>query len=96
LPGRDQINVKRVDTEAAIGWKNGDIHFNSADLKGVLRQLARWYDVDVDMARIPAVKLNGVVSRHVSLAVVLKAIEATSDVHLEIEQNGEGRRIIMK
>ncbi|PRY49211.1 FecR family protein [Arcticibacter pallidicorallinus] len=98
MPGRDQINVKRVDTEAATGWKNGDIHFNSADLKGVLRQLARWYDVDVDMTRVPAVKINGVISRNVSLAVVLKAIEATSDVHLAIENkpNGEGRRIIMK
>lgn len=98
VPGEERIGVEMVDTEAATGWKDGYIHFNNTDLKGVLRQLARWYDIDIDMTGIPAAKLNGIISRNVDLSVVLRAIKATSNVHLEIENkpNGAGRRIVMR
>lgn len=96
--GRNQIILQKVDTETAVGWKNGNIHFNNADLVGVLKQLSRWYDVDVDLKGVPYKKLIGIVSRNVNLSVVLKAIEKTSNVKLKIEQlpNGAGRRIVME
>ena len=36
-----------ADIEQAVAWKNGFFQFNDDDLKAVMRQLARWYDVDV-------------------------------------------------
>lgn len=36
-----------VDVDKAIAWKNGQFFFNKADFKTVMRQLARWYDVEV-------------------------------------------------
>lgn len=32
--------------EVDIAWKNGLFHFHDADIKAVMRMLARWYDVD--------------------------------------------------
>jgi len=36
-----------VDAQGAIAWKNGIFHFENADIKEVMQQFARWYDVDV-------------------------------------------------
>lgn len=98
VKGKDQIAIGKVDTEAAIGWKNGDIYFNDTDLKEVMRQLARWYDVDVDYKGMPNKKLNGIISRNVDLSVVLEAIEQTSNISLRIEimPRGLGRRVSME
>ena len=36
-----------VQTDAVMAWKNGVFHFESADIKTVMRQVSRWYDVEV-------------------------------------------------
>src|SRR6266542_2787441 len=36
-----------VPTDEVMAWKNGLFHFENADIKTVMRQLSRWYDVDV-------------------------------------------------
>jgi transmembrane sensor len=36
-----------VQTEAVMAWKNGVFHFENADIKTVMRQVSRWYDVEV-------------------------------------------------
>jgi hypothetical protein len=30
-----------------MAWKNGVFHFERADIKTVMRQVSRWYDVEV-------------------------------------------------
>lgn len=96
--GKDHISLNRADTDAATGWKNGEIHFSNTDLKGVLRQLSRWYNVDVNLQGVPDKKLNGVISSKVNLSAVLQAIEKTSNIPLKIENlpDGTGRRISME
>jgi transmembrane sensor len=39
--------VQDADVDAAVAWKNGYFDFNKADIQTIMRQLARWYDVDV-------------------------------------------------
>ena len=41
------ITVSPADTEEAIAWKKGYFYFNDADIRTVMRQISRWYDVDV-------------------------------------------------
>jgi transmembrane sensor len=36
-----------VQTEGVMAWKNGVFHFENADIKTVMRQVSRWYDVEV-------------------------------------------------
>lgn len=95
---RDRMKVEKVDTRVAVGWKSGLMYFDNTDLKAVLRQLGRWYDVEVDLNEVPDKQLNGVISREVNLSLVLDAIKHTSNVQLQIEglPNGQGRRIRMK
>ena len=39
--------VNNVDTDEIMAWKNGLLQFTNADIRTIMRQLARWYDVDV-------------------------------------------------
>jgi ferric-dicitrate binding protein FerR (iron transport regulator) len=39
--------VNDVDVDAAVAWKNGYFDFNKADIQTIMRQLSRWYDIEV-------------------------------------------------
>ncbi|HEY0175648.1 MAG TPA: FecR domain-containing protein, partial [Pedobacter sp.] len=40
--------LKDVDMEEIIAWKNGNFQFNNADIETVMRQISRWYNVDIE------------------------------------------------
>jgi transmembrane sensor len=76
--------INDVDTDEVVAWKNGRFQFN-ADLSTVMRQLSRWYNVEVSYTgSIPSDHFTGKISRNISLSKVLKILEL-SDVHFKIE-----------
>ncbi|MFL5745613.1 MAG: FecR family protein [Niastella sp.] len=82
------------DLEQVIAWKNGLFHFESADIKTVMRQLARWYDVDV-VYEGPAVKNDPLfveISRNTRLSDVLKVLQESGSAKFSIQ----GKMIIVK
>src|SRR5665213_1915814 len=44
---QDNIQVKDADIEEAAAWKNGQTLFDDEDIQTIMRQVSRWYDVDV-------------------------------------------------
>ena len=89
--GRDGTlqSVGDVDTEEVVAWKNGRFHFEHADIKTVMRQVERWYNVDVDYPQgVPGGHYRGKISRNVTAPQVLKILEE-SGVRFRIE----GRKI---
>jgi hypothetical protein len=76
--------IDNADTEAALAWRNGQFVFNDADLKTVVSQLERWYDVSIDYSGMSGYRFNGEISRNVSLSKVLKMMELTSNIHYTI------------
>ncbi len=79
------IEVQNTDTEEAVAWKDGYFQFNNADLQTVLRQLVRWYDVEVKYAgSIPDARFIGQIPRSATLSQVLKVL-SNSGVHFSIE-----------
>jgi transmembrane sensor len=88
-----RINVvDNVDTEKAIAWKNGYFMFNDSDLTDVMRQLSRWYDVDVVFEnQQKGYEFVGEIRRGYSLIKVLKILEL-SDIQFELK----GRTLIVK
>lgn len=83
--------VEDVDVEEEIAWKNDLFIFKGMDVKSIMREISRWYDIDV----IYKVKINpetfsGIVSRKSNLSQVLKIMEE-GGVRFEIE----GRTIIV-
>jgi hypothetical protein len=82
------IQIKNdVDVSAVVAWKNGFFNFDNADLKSVLRQLSRWYNVDVIyQGNIPKRVFGGEMQRDLNLSEVLKILEK-NNVHFKIETN---------
>ncbi len=82
------ISVKNnIDVGAVMAWKNGLFQFVNADLPVVLRQLARWYDLEVVYeGAIPVRKFEGKIQRNLHLSDVLDAL-ARNQVHYSIVGN---------
>jgi transmembrane sensor len=74
-----------VDVDKETAWKNGLFEFQNDDLKSIMRQVARWYDVKVIYAdNLPNEKFIGEISRTSNLSDVFKILEL-NNVHFEVE-----------
>lgn len=70
--------VRNIDLEKVMAWKNGLFSFSDANLETVMRQLSRWYDVDVLYeGPVPDVEFNGEIDRNLTLSQVLNGLSAT-------------------
>jgi len=83
--------VHNADIAEAVAWKNGLFQLNSADVPAIMRQMARWYDVEIVYEEgVPDGHISGKVPRGMNLSQVLEIFEV-SGVHFKIE----GRKIIV-
>lgn len=92
-PGEEAKNrngviwVYEANTEQAIAWQKGDFQFNDTYLVDILKQIERWYDVEVDYSKIPNTRYNANMSRNLNLSRVLEILELTGKVKFSIEDN---------
>lgn len=87
------VMIKDYDVEEAVAWKNGKFVFNDTPLDAIMRQVSRWYDVDVTLEDdLRALQFGGVVSRGENASAVLSLLELTGEVDFQIQ----GRKIIVK
>jgi transmembrane sensor len=78
--------IDNVDVDQVVAWKNGYFSFNRADLKTVMRQIARWYDVEISYeGKIPERQFGGKIDRNSNASEVLRILEE-SKVHFRIEE----------
>lgn len=87
-----QITVLRnVDTEEAVGWKNEIFYFRDADIRSVMRQLERWYDMEVEYrGQVPDRRFQGEIQRNLKLSDVLEGLRSTG-IGFKIE----GKKIVV-
>lgn len=79
------IQLREVDTDEVIAWKNGLFNFNKADIQTVMRQLARWYDVEVVYeGPVSKEKFEGEIPKNATLNEVFKILELSA-VHFKVE-----------
>ncbi|WP_316820812.1 FecR family protein [Pedobacter gandavensis] len=79
------IKVQDVDIESIVAWKNGDFIFQGDDLKSIMKQLARWYDVEVVYrGNCDHLKFGGYISRSKNISAVLNIMESTGKVDFQI------------
>jgi len=87
----EKIEVGSVDTGEATAWKDGEFVFRNLPVPLVVKQLARWYDLQVEF-RDPVDKhLNATIKRDVPLSKVLYYLEQTGEVHFKTE----GKKLIV-
>lgn len=79
------LNTK-ADISAVLAWKNGQFSFEQADVAAVMRQIARWYNVDIRYEGPPPHReFHGGIGRDFTLQQVLEALEKTG-VHCRLEE----------
>jgi ferric-dicitrate binding protein FerR (iron transport regulator) len=95
-PGQQAINSNHgpmrlitVNTDQMTAWKSGRFVFNDMELENIMRQLERWYDVEVDYSKIPKISYNAHISMGLKLSKVLETLEITGGIKFKID----GRKI---
>jgi hypothetical protein len=83
--------ISNVDVEEAIAWKEGKFQFDKADIHAIMRQLARWYDVEVQYKGNVSSHFGGTISRDVNLSQVLNMLHLTGEVNFKIE----GKKVVV-
>lgn len=79
------IIVSSVNAAKSIAWKEGYFQFDQTDLSTVMRQLSRWYNVDVSYEGIvPKREFDGEIDRQTPLTEVLKILK-TSNINFRVE-----------
>lgn len=80
-----KINVKNVDVDEVVAWKNGFFYFEDNNIQEVMRQLARWYDVDIKYeGKLPSREFSGEISRNVNASQILDIL-SFKKIHYKIE-----------
>lgn len=92
IPGEQAINngnirVEQAETEEAVAWKNGNTVFKDRTLESIMRELSRWYDVEVVYAAdAPKYEtFSGAVSRTRNISTVLERMQTTGSVRFKVE-----------
>ncbi len=84
--------ISPTNVEQDIAWKNGVFNFNNQSLAQVMRQLARWYDLEIVYPQgVPQKEYGGEIGKNLTLDQVLKGLE-DSGIHFILN----GRRLTVR
>jgi len=83
--------IKDVDVEAVMAWKDGRFKFSSVDIETIMRQAARWYNMDIEYRGKVEGTLSGGIARNVNASQLFHVLELTDKVRFEID----GRKVIV-
>ncbi|SEN28055.1 FecR family protein [bacterium A37T11] len=79
------LKKQKADMETEIGWRNGVFFFRNTPFQDMMRQIARWYDVEiVYRGDIPSDSISGKIDKSVSLKTLLQLLgESGNEIRLE-------------
>lgn len=82
---KSTIQLINPDLEHVMAWKNGRFHFDGSDIKTVMKQVERWYDVKVEFRDNINYSFVAKISRDEPVSELLKLLELTELVRFHIE-----------
>lgn len=92
MTGSDLVKSNVANREAAVAWKNGLFNFDNKKLDEVMRELARWYDLQIVYEKgIPDIMFGGEMGRNEPLSNVLLGLQ-DANVKFRIDAN---RRLVV-
>jgi transmembrane sensor len=93
----NKLEVINVNPSAVLSWKNGEFSFENEPLESIMRQVSRWYDVEVvyEDERLKKEIFGGSISRFSEVSKVLIMLELTQHIHFIINEK-ERRITVMK
>lgn len=83
------IRIKEVDLYAETAWKNGDFVFKNLSIRDLMKQLSRWYAIELDYTNYneKSETFSGEIARSRNLSAVLRMLEKTNAIRFQIEGN---------
>lgn len=92
LVSKEMKILNDVDLNKVMAWKNGYFQFDKASLQSVLKQVSRWYDIEVIYeGKNQPREFVGEIERDLSLSEVLKILEIN-----KVNFTLEGKKLIVK
>ena len=89
---REDLTTRNANIKQVLSWKNGLFIFEEMKLEEVLREISRWYDIEVEYrAPVSEEHYGGVINRHSPLPKVLELLQENGIQHFKIE----GRKILV-
>lgn len=86
---KQTIQVKQADLKSELAWTKGDFIFQGSQLSDVLRQIARWYDIEIDCpANLGNLQLDAMIARDRPLDKIIAIIQATYPEKLNFKLTG--------
>lgn len=83
--------TKDVDLQEVMAWRDGRFKFSGVAMETIMRQAARWYDIDIEYRGKVEGTLSGGIARNVNVSQLLHVLELTDKVRFEIA----GRKVIV-
>jgi ferric-dicitrate binding protein FerR (iron transport regulator) len=81
----DIKTINNADLDEAVAWKNGRLTFTNADLGAIMRQVKKWYNVEVVYSgKLPNRSFTADISRKTNLSQLLQVLEL-SNIHFKLE-----------
>jgi transmembrane sensor len=81
-----------VSTDEVMAWKNGLFQFDRTNIHQIMKQVARWYNVDVVYKNnLSQMDFSGTVARSENISEVLKMLELTGAIRFRLE----GRTVVV-
>jgi biopolymer transport protein ExbD len=91
--GDIQTKIMIADEAQALAWKDGYFLFKNTNIKDVVNELERWYNIDIQYEdEMEFENITGYISRNVKISSVLKMLQLSGIVNYEIS----GSTIIIK
>lgn len=73
------LNKAAANLKKELAWKSGIFYFDETSFAELMRQVSRWYDIDIRYAGdVPQASFSGVMSRHVSLKTLLEFLSEST------------------
>ena len=91
-PASGNLQIKNANMNQAVAWKNGYFYFDKADVPAILRQVSRWYDLDIEyQSAAPSdMFFSGKIQRNLPLTGIAHLLE-NGPIHFRIE----GKKLIV-
>jgi ferric-dicitrate binding protein FerR (iron transport regulator) len=85
--------IKDANIDEVMAWKNGKFQFDEAtDLVTIMKQIARWYDIEIEYKEKITSHIGGSISRDVNISEVLEMLEMTGTLKFQIN----GKKVIVQ
>jgi len=87
-----QTEIRKVNPQTVIAWKNGLFHFDDTPFSQMIKQIDRWYDIEVQYrGAVPEEVFSGKMSKNVNLGVFVDFLKDSG-----VRSHISGRKLIVE